>query len=476
MPSTAVGHVALNTGTFATYHGVMGNSWHDGDLQKIAFDTAPASTAAVFSPSGFYDYGKSAHNIMVDGISDQLILASRPNAPIGVYSFSYKSRAAIGCAGSLGKAIWFDSKAGRFTSSKAYFEKLPDWLDTFNKKHPIDPLLREKWLPCFPQKSGAYSMVEATSSFLQKVVNGIGEACYNLATNHEAPYESFIRVPLANNLLLDLAQEFLTQRLSACKNEQLVLWISLSPLDKLCHFYGPHGKEPIDMIYHLDQKLKRFFQFVYSMFDPSDVLFVLTADHGVDPIPEDLHNKGYKNARRILIPTLSNKIESHIRKKHGITIECTIKTPQVYLDKTFDTLDKEKQKIILNDIKTFLEQQEGIKKAWTYEELTQKDFSRDQIEFYYKNQQFPGRSGPITFQVFPFVLMTKHPAGVAHRTPYEWNTHIPLILYQKGTLEHKVIKERVWATQFANSLAQIHKVPKPSASTEKLLPGLFTNN
>jgi len=229
------------------------------------------------------------------------------------------------------------------------------------------------------------------------------------------------------------------------------------------------------MIYHLDQKLKHFFQYIYSIYNPSDVLFVLTADHGVDPLPEDLYNKGYKHARRIMIPILSEKITSHIRQKHGITVPCTIKTPHIYLDKTFDTLDNEKQKIILNDIKTFLEQQEGIKKAWTYEELEKKDVNRDHIEFYYKNQQFPGRSGPIIFQVFPFVLMTNNPAGVGHRTPYEWNTHIPLMLYRKGSHEHKTINQRVWGTQFANSLAQIYNVPKPSASTEKLLPGLFTN-
>jgi len=474
MPSTAIGHVALNTGTFANYHGIIGNSWRDGNLKKIAFDDDSAEDTVVFSPNGLYEYGKSAHNIIVDGISDQLMLQSRSNSPITVYALSYKSRSAIGNAGKLGKAIWFDTKAGKFTSSKAYFDKFPDWLKLFNKKISVDKLLKEKWQPFYNPNSIAYATADGGSTApFKRTLSILGDKTDKLFLNNEDPYNTFIRTPAANELLLGLAKTFIDNHLKKNKEHRIILWISLSPLDKLCHFFGPHGKETLDMIYHLDYQLKRFFNFVHRRIKQSNVLYVLTADHGTEPIPEYLQNKGLKNARRILIPIVCKKIEECIQQQHSIDIKCAIKTPQIYLDKTFDNLDKKKQNAILQTVKRFMEQQEGIKKAWTYNEIVKECINKDQIEYYYKNQQFPGRSGHITFQVFPYVQMTKHPAGTAHRTPYEWNTHVPLIFYQKGIFEHKVINERVWLLQFANSLAQIHKVAKPSASTFNILPGLI---
>jgi len=472
-PSTAIGHTGLNTGAFANYHGIVGNSWRNEKLQKVAFDDDLEQQAAVFSPEGFYSYGKSAHNIMVDGVSDQLMLESCKTAPITVFALSYKSGAAIGNVGELGKAIWFDTKAGCFTSSKAYFDKIPSWLEQFNKKHPFDALMKQEWNLFYHKDSAAYSLAEEATPQCQRIESGIGKKVVNLVTNSKNSARVFIESPMANELLFDLAKKFLDNHLTRNKDSRIVLWVSLSPLDKLCHFFGPHGRETIDMIYHLDYQLKRFLSFVRKRVKQSDVLYILTADHGVEPLPEWLQKKGVKNARRILIPSLVKGIEAYIQKKHGITIKCAIKVPQVYLDKTFDLLDKEKQQIILNDIKNYLEQQKGIKKAWLNCELSEECINKGQIEYYYKNQQFPGRSGHITFQVFPYTLVTKHTTGTGHRTPYEWNTHVPLIFYQKGVFEHKVINERVWLLQFANSLAQIHKIPKPSASTFSLLPGLF---
>jgi len=477
MPSTAIGHTAINTGTFANYHGVLNNSWYDQSLEKIEFEDDSEKDAAVFSPDGLYSYGKSAHNIIVDGISDQLKLASTKNEPITVYALSYKSRAAIGNAGKLGKAIWFDTDAGIFTSSKAYFKQLPSWLKTFNKKISKDKLLQQKWKPYADPCGDAYNSSDYKKTApLQRALSVLGDKADKILLKHDEPYEPFIRTPAANTLLLNLAQTFIKNHPYKNEDHRIVLWISLSPLDKLGHFYGPHSKEVLDMIYHLDYQLKQFFDFVHKHHKPSEVLYLLTADHGVEPLPEYMRKKGIKNARRIIIPELCALIEEQIQKKHGVSIKCAVKTPQIYLDKNFDELDANQQDAVLSTVKKLMENHEGIRKAWTYKELNAECIGKDTIEYYYKNQQYPGRSGHIIFQVLPYTQITKHPAGTAHRTPYEWNTHVPLILYQKGMFEYKKINDRVWLIQVPNTLAQIHHVPKPSASTCKLLPGFLTDN
>ena len=67
-----------------------------------------------------YDYGKSAHRLMVDGISDQCALQAEPNSAFAVYSISGKSRSAVATAG--GKENHYGLIAKSYlTSSKAYF-------------------------------------------------------------------------------------------------------------------------------------------------------------------------------------------------------------------------------------------------------------------------------------------------------------------------------------------------------------------
>ena len=134
MPATGTGHTGFNTGTYAKDHGIIGNGWTMPSGEKVACDDDTAERAAVFAPNGFYPYGKSARNMMVNGISDQFMLASEPKNPRLAFGLSYKSRAAICTAGQLGKAFWFDKESVLFTSSKAYYDKLPQWIIEFSQK------------------------------------------------------------------------------------------------------------------------------------------------------------------------------------------------------------------------------------------------------------------------------------------------------------------------------------------------------
>ena len=81
MPGTGPGHTLLTTGTFATFHGIVNNSWFDKKGKKISCDDDTVENAAVFAPDGsLKDYGKSARNILVDNPTDQMIMHSYPHA------------------------------------------------------------------------------------------------------------------------------------------------------------------------------------------------------------------------------------------------------------------------------------------------------------------------------------------------------------------------------------------------------------
>ena len=472
-PSTGPGHAALNTGVYGKDSGIVANSWFDGQGHKIECDDDKSEDSAVFAPDGFYDHGKSPRNIMVSGVSDSLAMQTQPCANTKVFSISLKSRAAIGMAGKDKKnqPIWFDPITGQMTSSKYYFDTLPDWVKKFNKTNQIIQSKSLRWDLLYPADSEYYCF-EGIDSNESSRLNGtlIGKNCIDL--NSEDPYSLFEKTPMANQMLFDCAKACIKANLGCNRDDRMLLWVSLSPLDKLAHVYGIKSRMIIDEIFHLDYQLKCFMHFVDRYIKRSDVLYVLTADHGMGPIPEKLVTQGYP-AFRTNSCDLEKEINKAIADKLGKTIKTYIRTPNVYFSKEFDELDKKQQQEVRATAKDILKHQVSVKNVWTNAELDALVTDQTQIESFFKNQRFAGRSGQLILQTAPFCQLTKYPGGTTHEGPYEVNTHVPLVIYRHTFFEHKMVNTKVSMLQLANTLAQALHIPKPAASTCKILPGLF---
>jgi predicted AlkP superfamily pyrophosphatase or phosphodiesterase len=396
---------------------------------------------------------------MTETVSDKFI----EKYPKGhVYALSLKARATVPLAGKRGKAVWFDFNTGYFTSSKAYFNTLPIWITKFNKKHKIDTLTQTSWQLFYDKQSTHYAFPhinDYTFSEQQSLIT------YPRKINltHDKPFEPFAQTPAANKLLLNLSKECIENLFD---NNIFLLWISLSSLDKLGHSYGPHSMEIIDMIYHLDKQIGDFIHYIQKKVNPQQILFVFTADHGVAPIPEIAKKMG-KPATRILSKHLIKKINTIIEKKYGIK-NIIVGNKKSYLfcnNKKLQTLNKKKQKQIKQKIKHFFRKQPGIKNAWTKEELLKTSPQKNNELYLFKNQLYPGRTGDIIIQPKPYALFSNNITGTSHMTPYDYDTHIPLMIYQKNKLEKQVQNKKVWVTQFAQTLCNILQLERPKDAT-----------
>ena len=478
MPATGTGHAALNTGCYAKDHGIISNKWFDDKGNLVYCDQDTPENAAVFSNDGnLLNTGRSAKNQVVQGVSDQIVLQSRPGLNNQVFSISFKSRSAIQTAGDAGKAIWFDSTAGYFTSSKAYFKKLPQWISDFNNKKKLNKPQKITWELLYPERSGAYATQNATNYQSGTKESWIGKpiSIPDSTFNKKEPFEKFAFLPHANQTLFDLALSCIDNNLSPNKKEKMVLWISISATDKLGHRFGPDSKEMFDMIYHLDRQIKKFMGKVESRIKKSNIMYALTADHGIAPIPNIVHQKGIKPALVINKTEWVKNLNKLVAQKYKINnFIHDYRTPCFYFNKeVLKNLKKKKRKKIIKYLKKTVKAHPGIKNAWIPKKLLKKTFEPWDIESFYKNQYFPGRSGDLIVQVLPFCITTKHLTGTGHKSPYECNTHVPLMFYQRGTTEHKEIYDRVSMLQFANTLANILEVPSAPASTFNVLPGIF---
>jgi predicted AlkP superfamily pyrophosphatase or phosphodiesterase len=475
-PGTATGHTGLNTGVCAKDHGIFCNSWF-ADGKKVACDDDNSGNAQVFSPDGTYEYGKSAHRIMVDGLSDQCVLHSEPRSTFAVYGISLKSRAAIGTVGRLGKPLWIDDATGLFTSSKAYFDQLPEWVNKFNTELLSTHGNTVFWQRMYQKSPYAYDFFNTNN--------------YKYARSHETmldrplpvwdpshpkkPGYLFEKTPFANQMLLDCAQECIKMHVSRKHKNRLMLWVCLSPLDKCIHQFGPDSIEAIDMMYHLDKQLQKFIRGVYRTIGKHEVAFALTADHGIMPIPELLHDQGLTLARRIDSSTFIERINTSIEKTFGMgNLIVGYKSQDLFLDTSkLKDVAHEKHQSILGHIKSNLSEESGIKNIWTLDEIERLYTQPNTIEDNIKNQVFRGRSGSLIIQPYPYTMITEFPQGTSHKTPYNYDTHVPLIIFHPGRFERRVVRQRVVALQLANTLAELLCVQKPSASTYEILPELF---
>lgn len=475
MPETATGHTTIGTGTLAKDHGVIANRWYTAEGTQIDYDDDKSGTAQVFAPEGtVYDFGKSPHRIMVDSLSDQLMLNSHPHASNKVFSLALKSRAAIGMAGRLGKALWVDEKSGLFTSSKAYFDKLPEWLTSFNKAKHMNTLQKYTWPLRYTAGSAAYNFAEIDNYKHTDEHQSIIGIPINVDRNVKDPFEYFQKTPLANKYLLDCAQHCIDTHLSTNPHERLVIWVGLSSLDKVGHGFGPHSLEVIDMIYHVDKHIGEFISNLHQKIDPREALFVLTADHGIRPIIEIVQEEGLTLAHRLETGKVIEQANKFIAEKHGINgLVQNFTMPSFYLNtKVLETFDTVMQQRILDDLKGFIRSLPGVAQVWTFDELEKLPLDFNDTSNYLKNQLYRGRSGHLICKIMPYCYIDNRLSATTHGSPYDYDTHVPLVLYQAGKLMDKTIQERVYIPQLAVTLAHILNVPRPSASTYNLLPGI----
>ena len=149
------------------------------------------------------------------------------------------------------------------------------------------------------------------------------------------------------------------------------------------------------------------------------------------------------------------------------------KTPEFYFDqKKWATIKPTEQKEIILHLKKYLLKQPGILRVWSFNELQNAPFQPEQLGEFFKNQLYPGRSGQLIVQTQPYSFLTSYPHGTTHWTPYKYDTHIPLIVCQRGTTKQKVVSTRVWSLQVAPTIAHLLHIPAPSATTVSRLPGL----
>ena len=117
-------------------------------------------------------------------------------------------------------------------------------------------------------------------------------------------------------------------------------------------------------------------------------------------------------------------------------------------------------------IKKYLPKVNGIEKVFTKQEILDAD-TTDKIILRMKNMIHPERS-PDVFALISAGYIYRTPYGTGHGSPYDYDTHVPLLFSRKNRPKRQV-SDHVATVDIAPTIGHILSIPIPDSVDGKIL-------
>ena len=444
---TATGHATFLSGSVPATCGIINNEWYDRASGKTITSVEDHDTKLV--GGGADSVGSSPHNLIVSTLGDEIKMAGfGQSKTIGI---SMKDRAAILPAGRMANAAyWFDSKTGSVVSSTYYMQQLPSWVSKYNDEHWPQKSLGAKWYAENADKNSAKPLMELPSK-----------------ANKEF-YSKWEETPYANDAEEHLAEE-------AINNEQLgkhagtdLLTVSFSANDHLGHDVGPDAPAVEDMSVRTDATLGKLLDAAEKAAGGKEnLLVVFSADHGVAPKPEVMEARKMPGGRL-------NKKEYMDSVNRGLTERygdgnyiLAVSEGGFYLNYDLLQQKKLKQDDVENTVADIVRTMPYVERVYTAHQLMEHLDPALEMDRLVTRGYFRQRSPDVLVVMKPYYLFGTE--GTSHGTPYDYDTHVPLIFYGSG-IRAGTYYNKVGISDVAPTLAAMLQVETPSGSVGHILP------
>lgn len=461
---TAVGHATLATGTIPSQHGIIANNWFDPVNGAKMYCVADASVTLL----GDKGYAASPANLTASTFSDQLHMGSGGKAK--VFGVSIKDRGAVLLAGHFGKAFWFNKKTGNFVSSSYYYDQLPEWATNFNTSGEKTRFLGKEWRL---SKDEDQYINDASNRIFQIPPKGFSRGFPH--TMPKLTNETYFRMiassPFGDEMTLNFAKNIIEQEGLGKDDITDYLSISFSINDYLGHAYGPHSMEAEDGLIKLDSMLAEFFYYLDKRFGLENVLLAISADHGVDAIPEYKKSIGFAGFRKDMkapVQQAAMELIKEISPDNAINPLRAVETPNIYFDhpalKAAGIPIKEFTRKLtqkLTDIK-------GIAYAFPNDQIKQSDSSRDPVISRIYNNFVNDRSGDVVIVQAPSTMMGDY-AAATHGSPYRYDTHVPMH-FAGWKIKPQRVDRLTSPEDLAVTLSSLMNLTPPDRATGQVLP------
>ncbi len=431
--STGPGHAVIMSGTYPNINGIVSNTWFDAKQNKAVYCIADESSQ-LLDVAG---EGCSPCNFFGTTVGDQLKLSN--SAQSKVISISNKDRSAVLMGGKMADAsFWMVDSL--FITSSYYMDDLPEWVKKFNASGKVNSYFGKVWERLLPERE--YRIQGPDNATGEEAENGMGRTFpHRIDGGHSSIsdnyFEAFKKSPFASEVLVDFAKQAIVTENIGQRDVTDILCISFSAHDYVGHAYGPNSHEVMDLTIRTDRILEKIFGFIDEKIGLQSCTIVLTADHGMTPLPEvwSAHNKNLQ-LDRIHPDIIKNAAEEALTKAFGKMQN--LKKWVVYHEEPnlYFNLAALRQKGISistaqDIVKDTLLQINGVFAVYTYADLESGKYNDVLGEKTLKSFHAL-RSGDIFCHLQPNYIYRDKSAGTTHGSPWSYDCHVPLLWYGTG--------------------------------------------
>ncbi|HLL04417.1 MAG TPA: alkaline phosphatase family protein [Myxococcaceae bacterium] len=471
---TAPGHATLATGA---------NPWRHGIVDNRVVDRATGVAMSVFRDEAHpvlevplnvaTDGDTSPRNLMAETLGDRLRVSTRTRGK--VVALSGKGRASIALAGRLGQAYWFDETVGKFVTGTWYTKQFPTWLEDFNARGLADGYFTQQWTPLLPRTE---YLGEDDRDYEENAL-GLGRTFpHELTGGLQSPgprsYAALAASPFSNDLLVQAAKAAIAGEALGKDEVPDLLAVSFSGTDAAFHYFGPYSWEMQDALYRLDRAMAELLSAAErAAGGRANLVVVLTADHGGAAAPEHWAAEGLP-ARRLNPKELAQGLLQELRARFPqAELTATIEELDVFLSGKSLTEGKVDGAAVRRATAEWLSRQPGIVLAVARDDLYTAPDVGGLLEPLRKGY-YPGRSGDVLFMPQPFLVVSSHPHGTNHSTPYSYDAQVPVIFAGKGVKPGTHMRE-ISTTDVAPTLAALMELGAPASCEGAPRPEVFAN-
>ena len=429
--TTAAGHATLATGCYPSTHGIVDNNVYvraSGITEYSILDTAIQFVGV----ENCKLKKVSAARLQRPTLGD-IVKSTIPKSKS--YSVALKDRSSILMGGkNANRAFWFDAESTRMVSSDYYHEPFPEWARSFTGDSVERESITTGWIyhtPYAKAKLDRDSVSYECGKFLPWFPHTVASL--------DSQYVSSDRVgnflwntPFGDHYVLAFAKQLIAKEALGQDEHCDVLTVGLSAADVIGHQFGPNSREIADYYYRLDTYIDDFRTYLDATVGTGNYTIAITADHGVVPMPEFSE---IPNAERIEHKEFDDDMQ-HIDKELQTHFELSQPT---LLASSYSGVEPNFAYLKLHTIDTTsyvtllkekLRALPYIAGAYSPSDYLNSDKS---FPLPHLRNSYDPRYGYF-IQTIPQKgnLVDMRSCGTTHGTPYDYDTHVPFIIYGQG--------------------------------------------
>lgn len=491
--STGPGHASLATGAPPSVHGIIENAWFDRSVGKVVLapTTEEAYDRVPPAPGAYREKwpALAPTRLLAPTVGESLI--DQRKAGGRAFSISLKARSAVLMAGKQSNGAYcFDSSNGEFHTTSYYRKTVPAWVDEFDRAGVVNRWSGKVWDRLKP--------VSIYDQLGPDDVPGEGGRTYEgrrtfphtlpderaLPNDQKGKYYSALEYSAyGNELLWEFAKAAIAGEKLGRNGTTDLLCLSFSTNDMIGHAFGPDSHEVLDVTLRSDRLMAAVLAHLDEKVGPGRYTLVMTADHGVCPLPE-VAVKTHPDARRIqpadFLTGLDAQLDKVFGKKDDVPGQWVEKDapardchPWVYLNRrTIDALGVPQQQVE-DAAAAWLRERPVPLTVFTRTQLTTGTFPAAERAFGVMAQLsfHPDRSGDLYIIPPPYdLVLGALSQGTDHGTPHEYDRHVPILAYGPGVPKAGERTEAVSSLIVAPLVSKLLGIAPPTKANEALPP------